>query len=157
VSGPGSTQTVVIRIERLPVALYREAAEHGDELVREFALIRDADPDDSAAVPRRLQLLIDRLTGQFSMFTGPQTEQLQRAIDRGDEWIDLVYEVPPDVKEACLALDAMLDEADEFCRRGKDLLTLATPPSALAFRKWFLHEFVRQADGEPPRPWQRAT
>ncbi len=153
-SGPGATQTIVVRIERMPLALYREASEHSDELMREFALIRESDTDGGPAVPRRLQLLVDQLSGRFSMFTGPQREQLQEALQRGDEWIDLLYQVPPDIKEACLALDAMLDEADDFCRRGQDLLTLATPPSSVAFRKWFLHEFVRQADGEPPRPWQ---
>ena len=153
-SGIGAAHTIAIRIERLPLALYREASEHSDELMREFALIRESASEDGPAVPRRLQHLVDQLTGRYSMFTGPQTEQLQRALARGDASIDLVYQVPPDVKEACLALDAMLDEADQFCRNGKDLLTLATPPRSLAFRKWFLHEFVRQADGEPPRPWQ---
>ena len=54
---------------------------------------------------------------------------------------------------AAAEFDALLDEADDYCRAGETLLTLATPAPALAFRRWFLGEFVRQAAGEPPRPW----
>jgi hypothetical protein len=32
-------------------------------------------------------------------------------------------------------------------------LTLVTPPEAVAFRTWFLEEFVRQVAGEDPLPW----
>lgn len=154
-SGHTTTQTVEIRIVRMPLDVYREASEHGDELMREFALIRESDPTDGATVPRRLQHLVDQLTGEFGMFTGPQEQALREALERGEECI--VYRVPPAIKEACVALDGMLDEADEFCRRGENLLTLATPPRALAFRKWFLYEFVRQADGEPHSTWQEPT
>ena len=49
----------------------------------------------------------------------------------------------------------MLDEADVFCREG-ELLTLATPADEVAFRRWFLNEFVRQLRGEPPRRWSGA-
>jgi hypothetical protein len=47
----------------------------------------------------------------------------------------------------------MLDEADEFCRQGKHLLTLATPPDLRRYRQWFLGEFVAQIGGRPPTPW----
>ena len=47
----------------------------------------------------------------------------------------------------------MLDEADEYCRRGDHLLTLATPPEELRFRRWFISEFVDQVNGAPPTPW----
>ncbi len=46
-----------------------------------------------------------------------------------------------------------MDEADDYCRAGQHLLTLVTPPEALAFRRWYLGEFVRQIAGEQPRPW----
>jgi hypothetical protein len=46
----------------------------------------------------------------------------------------------------------MLDEADAFCRGG-DLLMLATPDDQVAFRRWFLAEFVTQLGGGAPTPW----
>ena len=33
------------------------------------------------------------------------------------------------------------------------MLTLATPPAALAYRRWYLEELTQQLDGLPPRPW----
>ena len=125
----GTTELVEVRIVAMPMDVYRQSAEHGDELMREFALIRERDAD-SRAVPRRLLALVDALTHRFSGFTAAQEASLQEAIERGDPTIDLVYRVPPDVKQASIELGAMLDEADAFCREGHDLLTLATPRRA---------------------------
>jgi hypothetical protein len=144
---------VEVRIEQVPLGIYREVSEHTDELLREFALIREQDPAESRYVPRRLLALIADITERFSGFSVEQTNQLQAALQRGEKAVDLVYRVPGEVRQATVDLAAMLDEADEFCRRGQELLTLATPPRALAFRRWFLGEFVRQIDGLPPRPW----
>jgi hypothetical protein len=47
----------------------------------------------------------------------------------------------------------MLDDADEYCREGRHLLTLATPPDLLAYRRWYLQQFVDQARGRPATPW----
>lgn len=152
-TGAGGTELVTVRMLGIPLDLYRESAEHGDELMREFALIRERDPDDGRAVPRRLLALVDALTEQFGAFTAGQEAELRQAHERGERTIDLVYRVPPEAKQAALELGAMLEEADAFCREGHDLLTLATPQRAVAFRDWFLDEFVRQIDGAEPTPW----
>ncbi len=108
---------------------------------------------EARSIPRRLLALVAELSERFSGFSVEQTGQLQAALDRGESTIDLVYRVPPEVRQAIIDLGDMLDEADAFCREGKELLTLATPPPALAFRRWFLEEFVRQLDGEAALPW----
>lgn len=133
----------------LPLDVYQRASEHNDELLREFALIRE---DDSDHVPTRLLALIEELHGRFGAFTEGPTSALQGALVRGDREIDLHYEVPAEAADAAMRLGALLDEADEFCRSG-DLLTLATLPEALGFRRWFLDEFVSQIAGRPPRSW----
>jgi hypothetical protein len=69
--------------------------------------------------------------------------------------VTLVYRVPPEIRDAVIALAGMLAEADEYCRQG-DLLTLAPPPEAVRFRDWYLSEFVRQCDGLPAKPWADA-
>ena len=60
--------------------------------------------------------------------------------------------MPPAIGPACVHLVDLLREADEYCRHG-DLLTMATPPEAVVFREWFLLEFAKQVDGNPPTPW----
>ncbi len=66
---------------------------------------------------------------------------------------DLVFRVPPQAAEAATNLDAMLDEANTYCGAGTHLLTLATPPDLVRFRKWYLGEFVGQLAGRPPIAW----
>lgn len=150
----GPAALVEVRIVDMPLDVYAEASEHSDELMREFTLIQERDLEDGRAVPRRLLELVDQLTATYGAFTAGQEAELRGAVERGDPTITLVYRVPASVGPACIALDRLLDEADDFCRDGQELLTLATPPRAAAFRKWFLDEFVRQADGAPPRTWQ---
>lgn len=145
---------VEVRLVRLPTDVHRAAAEHGDELRREFTLLRAQQQDRSSGdVPDRLLALIGDLEARFSGFTEETEQELEDAIDRGAETVDLVFRVPPGAAAAAVQLGAMLDDADEYCRRGDAMLTLATPPAALAYRRWYLEEFSRQLDGLPPRPW----
>ena len=140
---------VSVQILGLPVEVYRRASEHTDELLREFALIRE---EGSNHVPARLLALMDELHARYGTFTQRPTDALHRAMSRGDDRIDLVYEVPAEAADAVRRLASLLDEADDFCRAG-DLLTLATVPEGLAFRRWFLEEFAFQIEGRPPRTW----
>jgi hypothetical protein len=142
---------VTIRIVGMPVPVHLRASEHGDELMREFALIA-ASTSDAVGVPVRLTALVEALRGRFSGFTLQPEAALAEAAARGAHTIDLEYRLPSEAIDAAAELGAMLDEADEFCRTG-DLLTLATPPEALAYRRWFLGEFARQAAGEAPMAW----
>jgi hypothetical protein len=155
--GPPADALVEVRLLALPLAAYKRAAEHNDELLREFALIKGSEPEPRSPVPARLLALIDELTARYRPFTATPSAARDEAMARGEAQVDLVYRVPPDAKQACLQLGTLLDEADEFCRAGEGLLTLATPPDALAFRRWFLGEFVRQIDGTPPTPFPGAA
>ena len=143
------SELVTVCILGMPLDVMQRSAEHSDELLREFALIREEGSDH---VPARLLALIEELQGRFGSFSEGPRQAMQDAMDRVDETIDLSYEVPPAVAAAARQVGDLLDEADEFCRAG-DLLTLATQPEAVVFRHWYLEEFQRQVDGEPPRPW----
>lgn len=147
-----SGHLVTVEILKLPLAVSRRASEQNDELMREFALIKEEGTDH---VPARLVALVDELNARFGMFAAGPSAAMEAALERGDAEIDLVYRVPPETTQAVVELATLLDEADEFCRAG-DLLTLATPPEALAFRRWFLDEFARQLGGAPPRSWPEA-
>lgn len=146
---------VEVRILGLPLPAYEVAAEHMEELRREFALLAMRPPEDPAhGLPHRLTEVIAALTERYGDFTaGPDAER-DDALAAGREAIDLTYRVPASAAAASRDLMELLDEADEYCRRGDHLLTLATPPVARAMRDWYLAEFVRQIeDGAPPLSW----
>lgn len=140
-----------VRLLGFPLSLWARSVEHHEELMREFQLL--ALSDDRDGVPRRLVELVDELTTDYASFTDSADAARDDAYARGDAAVDLVYRVPTSVAPAAQRLDAMLDEAEAFCRSGAALLTLAAPPEAVALRKWQLSEFVAQLGGASPTPW----
>ena len=149
---------ITVQLVGLPIAMHVRTSEHSDELMREFTYIRAQSHDpDASSVPTKLLALVDELQGQYAGFTAGSQAELDEAMASGQETIDLEYTVPVDVGAACVHLNELLDAADEYCRQGEVLLTLASPEDEAAYRRWFLEEFVRQAAGEAPRPWSSVT
>jgi hypothetical protein len=153
-AGSGGPDLVQVKILGAPVALWLQTQEHSEELIREFMLIAaDVSPDGEHAVPARLIGLISELTSQFGGFSAGNEQRLADAGAAGEAEVDLVYELPVGIDSAVERLGEQLDAADEYCRAGQHLLTLATPPDQARFRRWFLGEFSRQARGGSPVPW----
>ncbi|HEX7104660.1 MAG TPA: hypothetical protein VF218_01720 [Acidothermaceae bacterium] len=147
-----------VRLVGVPVSLHAAAQEHGAELMREMYLIAQqlhATGDRGVAehLPVRLVQLVEALTGEFAGWTTAQSRQLEEAVANGVESIDLVYRLPPGAAAAAKHLGDMLDEADDYCRAGQHLLTLATPTALVRYRHWYLGEFVGQLAGAPAIPW----
>lgn len=147
------TDLVKVRLVNLSLSALRESSQHHDELMREFTLIALHPADDAASqVPSRLVALTEELTIQFKDFSVGPNSVIEAAIVRSNESIDVTWRVPRQVGSAATEFAALLEEADDYCRRG-DLLTLATPPRVAAFRRWFLDEFIAQIAGSDPTPW----
>lgn len=145
-----ATRLVDVRLLEFPVSLWARAQEQSEALQREFALVAS----DTSGVPARLLEVVRQVRAQYARDTSEQEELLLDAADAGVTVLpELVYRVPPQVAEAAQALGAVFAEADEHCRRGDHLLTLAPDEELLAFRHWFLGEFVDQLAGAPPVPW----
>jgi hypothetical protein len=145
---------VTVRIVDLPVELHARAREHSEGLQREFRLLEEyVRQEGDPTVPQRLLDLMQALRGSYGSFTVQQEDALDAAIDAGRPSLTLTFQVPADVADGARALGAMLDEADEFCRAGRHLLTLATPPELVAYRRWYLQQFVDQITGAPPVAW----
>lgn len=148
------TDLIVVRLVRYPLDVYQRSDEHFEGLKREFALLGLS---DTSGLPRRLIDLVDALTSQYA---GPVTaadQVRQEAIRRGEtELAELRYDLPAPAVGATKTLAKMLDDADAFCRQGQHLLSLATPPESLAFRRWYFGEFIAQAQGLEPLPWPDA-
>ncbi len=143
---------VEVRLLRLPLEVWQRTQEHVDGLLREFALIAQ---DDEARPPLRAGCWPWSSTSAPASARSPRpsASRWRRRSARGETEIDLTYQIPPAAAGAAQQLGDMLDEADEYCRRGDHLLTLATPEEELRFRQWFIGEFVDQLGGAPPTPW----
>lgn len=151
---PADDPRVTVRLLRFPLGIFQRSTEHHEGLMREMALLALRPPDEVPhhEVPRRLQELVQLLRRQYAGVTEAAEHARDAAIVAGLEEVDLTYHVPASAGPAAAALAAVLDEVDEFCRQG-EMLTLATPPEALAFRRWYLGEFSDQIAGADPTPW----
>jgi hypothetical protein len=141
-----------VALLNLPVRLYVAARERHDELMREFALLALGGPSGRADVPARLLELIDVLGVRYGAATARPDAKLDEALERGDETLDLHYTVPSHVVVGADALERLMAEADEFCE-SEQLLTLSRGPVQKRLAQWYLDEFRRQVNGQPPRPW----
>lgn len=144
---------VEVRIIGLPPLLARQAQQHFDELRREFLHLANSDESLRQDVPGRLLALSEDVRNRFGSFGDANSELMDAAADRGEAALDLTYQLPAGAGPAAAELDALLEEVDRYCESGDYLLTLKTPPRALAYRRWFLGQFVDQIDGQPPIPF----
>lgn len=156
------TQTQLATVELLdyPLDLYLRAQEHADDLIRELTLIANSRSVESghSDLPARLLVLVERLTHQYAGVSDVVEAERDAALDRGERVMDLTYRVPAQIAQAVRDLGAIFDEADAYCRQGEHLLTLATPPDALAYRAWVLRQFTAQIeDGAEPEPWPESA
>jgi hypothetical protein len=142
---------------QLPVQVWAASQEHHDELLREFALMTAGHDDREAEappVPVRLLRLVEGLTGSYAGSSEEQRARLFAAAARGDEVMEVLeFSLPEAAGPACVQLAQMLDEADDYCRAGRHLLTLATPEELRLFRSWYLGQVREQLSGAPPEPW----
>src|SRR5690606_9521633 len=129
---------------------------HHEAVNREFDILRARFEDDAA--PNRLHRLVLELEGRFGDLGGPNREILEEAAVRGDEHVDLTFEIPFAAAGAIREVSALLDAVDEFCNGRDELLSLAATEDMVRFRRWFLGEFHRQIEGGlSPLPWPDAA
>jgi len=157
VSADADAELVDVRLVGVPLRLRARSVEHGQDLLRELALVQvGAGQPDSASVPQRLLSIADELRASYGQFIAGPTAQLDAALDQGLEFMDLTYSVPRHARPFIRRVVEVLEEAEEFCRAGKYLLTLAAPPDVAAYRAWTFAEFDRQIAGASPTPWAEA-
>ena len=158
-SAPDDDQLVQVHLLQLPVRLAARAQEQFQELLREFTLIAtDGSTPGDEPVPARLLQLVDVLTQQYGGMNTEAEDRLEDAIARRRTVIeDHVLDVPKAAGPGAQALGDIIDEADEYCRSGQHLLTLAALPEVVAYRRWYLGEVVSQLAGGAPVPWPQHT
>jgi hypothetical protein len=147
-----------VHLLQLPVPLWVATQETADALLREFALIsaelHDESLESHVTVPKRLIQLIEALTRDFDGVSSEQEDKLYAAAAARARVIDdLHFRVPVEAAAASRQLGEMFDEADEYCRAGQHLLTLAATDEQVKFRWWYLDQFIDQLAGKPPVAW----
>ncbi|GAA4985265.1 hypothetical protein [Kineococcus glutinatus] len=156
--------TTLVRVELRGVPLRERARylQHTEELVREMTLIRigaaqDAEQGARSPLPHRLLELAAEVQATVGPFLAQPADEADAAAARGERSVDVTVPVPLAAAPLVERVAAVLDEAEEFCRQGRYLLTLAAPADVLAYRAWLLGEFRRQMAGEAPLPWPVAA
>jgi hypothetical protein len=149
------TDLVDVVLIDLPVEQFRRSQQYHDALLRELALIDSGSSTEADSTPRRLIELVERVGRQYGGFSVEPQSQLREALERHVPRVDVSYRIPRSTAKASLELGRLLDEVDEYCRRG-ELLTTAAPDEVVAFRRRYLDEIVRQIGGAAPRPWPDA-
>lgn len=153
--GRADAGTVHVQVLGLPLEVYLEAEQHNDAVVRELTLIvQSAQAVDGLEVPRRLLDLAAKVRPAFSRASDGLRAQVEEAIRRGEETVDIHMSVPREGWEALLRLADWLDEVDRYCVEG-ELLTLESSPRLRRFRVWYAEQVARQMRGLPPTPWER--
>lgn len=159
---PGDTSDAVpsdglltFHLNGLPIAVHARAQEHADGVTRELILAAASLRQGSNArdLPAGLVDLINALSAQESMLTGEQENQIAAAIAADHDTINLTYRLPAAAADAAQKWGDILDAADDYCRAGGVLLTLATPADLVAYRRWFHSQFADQAAGQSPVSW----
>jgi hypothetical protein len=136
-----------------PVRHMQRAQEHGEALLREFALIVHGADDAEARIPASLLELAAESERRYSGLNPDAQLIVEAAIARGDEFVDLELEVPATFKDETIEAIPLLLEVEQYCVRG-DLLTLVPPADVREFWAWYLGEFIRQVDGGEPISWR---
>jgi hypothetical protein len=148
----GGDQLHEVKLLGVPLRLLAAGREHHDEVMREFAVLAVSEDVSASHVPHRMLELIDVLGRQYGAAAARPDAEVDAALDRGDDTIDLVYHVPAHVVDAANRLETLMAEADEFCR-DRQLLTLARPTAVTSFSSWYLDQFRVQVAGGKPQRW----
>jgi hypothetical protein len=147
---------LVVRMLDMPLLVRERSRQHGADLLREMALIQlgQASGTTDRQVPARLQELARELDTAYGPYIASSTDQMEDALDRGEESLDeVVYRLPRSAAAFVQRIADLLAEVETYCESDAHLLTLAPPPDVAAYRQWSIEEVLRQHDGAAPRPW----
>ena len=145
-----------VSLLEMPLVLRERSQQHGADLLREMALLSAGHSAGTAQhpAPQRLLDLVATLTAVYEPFVATTNEQMEAALDRGEESLPLVrYVLPRSSLPFLEHLTGVLAEVEEYCRTGDHLLVLTPDPDVAAYREWSIGEVRRQAEGLPPVPW----
>ena len=154
---PGAADELfAVRLLGMPLLTRERSRQHGADLLREMALIQvgEATGTTDRQVPARLLELAQELDTAYGPYIAASTDQMEDALDRGEESLDeVVYQLPRSAAAFVRSIAELLAEVERYCEGDAHLLTLGPPPDVEAYRRWSIEEVLRQDAGAAPRPW----
>lgn len=150
--GAAGEQLHEVRLIGVPVRILAAGRQQHDDLMREFGMLAVAHADGQRKLPQRLLELIEVLGSRFGGAANRPDAAVDDALRAGRTTVDLTYQVPDHIVASADRLEALMAEADEFCRT-EHMLTLPRSDLVKEFSRWYLDEFRRQVHGQPPQPW----
>ncbi len=135
----------------IPRNLVEYGVERTEELLREFRLIADGGPG-SDELARRLTRVLGSLRGATDGRAALVAAGLEEAPADGSDPVYIELWLPAGAERDALEIAELMDESDEYCRRGQ-VLTLPRTPALVALRWWQATEVVRQRHGLAPTPY----
>jgi hypothetical protein len=134
----------------VPLPLYVGFQHHFRELRREVRLLALAHGDEYP-LARSLSELFATIERHLQGTVG--LSQVDSLAASGGDVADLRVTVPRAATSTFREFLELLDLADDFCRQQR-LLSLARTDLQREFQRWLVGEYIRQAGGAPPTPWQ---
>lgn len=154
VPGPVGAQHAVVLLG-YPVDLGLGLQEHYEAVVRECQLLAAPRVPGADPLPSRLldlaTILAERYLTELSQLARPDPRRIA-AQSQGLASVDLDFSASDEQLGLLVGWQRILDDVDEFSARG-DLLAPTITPELARLRSWALVEFLRQIEGQPPRPW----
>lgn len=147
-----SAELCRVVLSGVPLRLSQQAETWFDGLVREFQIIATG----ADAVPDRLLRFVETVRAEFPEMSGLTREEVEAALEQGEENVDIDIAVPKSAAQWSAALWDHIVEANEYCRSGQ-LLSMEAPPDVLGLLNWYLHEVIGQIGGAEPTPWKDSS
>lgn len=146
-------QVVTIAFQNMPVELFSHLRLHFNELGRELRLLAMSDPERYPIAVEFADVYL-QVEQERRQVTG--IEDLDRAMEEGRETVDLSYGTPPSSARTMSRINDLLDQIYESFA-DESLLAVRPAEEVLRLQRWYLGEFVQQAAGEAPHPWDGPT
>jgi hypothetical protein len=135
----------------VPVALYREAQQHTDDLLREVVLMAGYEAAHGGpGAASRIAEAADRHRAERHALAVTSERVVAAATA---DTVTIEYEVDVSSADSSAEWGQMLEELAALCRHG-EMLAVPARDQVEAFSRWCCEEFVRQLrDGAEPRAW----
>lgn len=152
-TAPDPETLTTVEFRNMPVELFSHLRLHFNELGRELRLLALSDPD---RYPLAIEFAETYLQVEQERRQVIGLDVLDRAMEHGQETIDLTYLAPPTAPATMARISVLLD--DIYRSFADDTLLAVRPSSELQrLQRWYLGEFTHQAAGGAPQPWKGPT
>lgn len=143
-----------LQLLNFPIDRFQRANQHAAAVQRELDVLR-VEGARAGHVPRGSDQIVADLDTRFTGYRATMdilASLVEQGVDHADVEIPVLGE-PEERAVAVQALADLLDEIDEYCEAGDQLLTIVTPPDLREFRTWLFAEVIGQLRGAAPSPW----